>query len=148
MGSPLPANAMANIAKLNADKPLAALDGDATPILDRLRNDETAASVAQSFSVTTQALYAFLLRNCPEQWAEISAGRALTRVQAAHDDLDNATDKLDVAKAREKARQAEWMLERVARRMYGDSKAEGGVTVNVHVDRSCDGVVTIEQDAA
>lgn len=148
MGSRLPANAMENIAKLNADKPLAALNGDATEILDRLRENETVQVIAVSLGITDQALYAFLLRNCPEQWAEISAGRALSRVQAAHEDLDQARDKLDVAKAREKARQAEWMLERVARRMYGDSKAEGGVTVNVHVDRSCDGSVTIEQEVA
>ena len=133
---PFPYNNAAGLAVANADKPLAALKGDATPILDRMRAGESAKVIAQDLGITDIALYAFLLRNAPEQWQEISAGRALQRYEKAKTDLDAAEDQVGIGKARESGKFAQWDLERASRKLYGDSKADNsGLTIQVLIAR-------------
>jgi transposase-like protein len=131
----------------NAGKPLAALNGDASSILERFSAGESAASIAKSFGISDPALYSWLLRNCPDEWLATSAGRALQRLEKARSDLDVADDKVVISRARESAKLAQWDLERANRKLFGDNKTEnGGFTINVVLDRSCEGGVTIEAE--
>lgn len=132
----VPAKCLAGLAKANADQPLAQLQGNAEPILQRIRDGESARQVAVSLGISHNALYGFLLRNAPEAWMELSAGRCLARLEDAETLLDSAEDQIAVSKARESARLAQWSLERASRKLYGENKADaGGVTVQVLIVR-------------
>jgi hypothetical protein len=137
------APALSGVPALPSSKPLAIYDGDAAPILERLRQGERVKVIAQEHGVSHQAVYAFLLQHCPDEWRAISASRSLSRMETAEHDMDDAEDNVQVSKARESHRMAAWQLERVARGMYGDNKdAQAGVNIQVIVQR--DGGVTIE----
>lgn len=132
----VPDRCKAGLEVANAGKPLAQLKGDATEILDRLRAGETVPTISAELGIAEAALYAFLLRNAPEQWQEITAGRALSRLDKAETDLDTAEDQLTVSRARESAKLAQWNLERANRKLYGDAKQDNsGLTIQVLIAR-------------
>jgi hypothetical protein len=130
----VPANARTNIERLNANKPLANIDP--ADVLDRLYSGDKVKDVAAHYGVSHAAMYAYLMRACPEQWLAISTGKSLERLENAEADMDSADDQLTVSKARESHRMGAWTLERVARAFFGDTKNQAGVTVNVVIDRS------------
>lgn len=146
----VPAKCLAGLAAAHADKPLARFTGTPEVILSRLRNGENVTTVAAELEVSRTALYAWLLRNCAEEFMAISAGRSLSRIEQAETDLDaEESDQLKVTKARESARLAQWTLERASRRLFGDSKVEsGGVTVQVLIVRDGETHTVIEDSAA
>jgi hypothetical protein len=142
----IPEKCRAGLAAAHQDKPLAALAGDTSQILERLIKGERAVDIAKDLGVHHTKLYAWLLRHSPEEWKAISAGKALARIEQAEEDMDAATDQVAVSKARESHRMGAWALERVARNLYGDNKADaGGVTVQVLIARDGAPNVTIEQ---
>lgn len=143
---PFPFNGDAGRHAANAGKPLYELKGDTSGILRRLADGERAAEIAKEFCVSQAALYAWLLRNSPEEWQAISAGRALQRYEKAKTDLDDANDQVTISRARESARLSQWDLERAARRLYGENKDTTGVVVNVFLDQSCGGSVVIDAE--
>jgi transposase len=130
----VPANARANIERLNANKPLANVEPET--ILDRLYGGASVKEVAAEYGVSHAAMYAYLMRRCPEQWLAISTGKSLERLENAEAGMDEADDALKVSKARESHRMGAWTLERVARAFFGDTKNQAAVTVNVVIDRS------------
>lgn len=103
-------------------------------ILDIYLSDVPAAEIAKRFGISHQAVYAFLLRHAPDAWHECQVARALARKESAEDDLDSMrrgtysspdgepmqVDGVAVALARERLKAAQWDLERVCRRIYGD----------------------------
>jgi len=118
----------------NAGKVLASLESP-QPILDRLIAGEPIASIAKDLGLSKVALYKYLLRNCPEDWASISASMQLAKIDDAQTELDDKTiehDSVSVARVRESAKLATWQLERMARKLYGqrDESANG---VNIQV---------------
>lgn len=126
----------AGLAVANAGKVLAELDGDASPILARLREGESVAVVAKSIGISHVALYEWLIRHSPDEWRAISSGKALARIEQAESDMDAADDQVKIAKARESHRMGAWTAERVARAIYGDNKnSNGDITVQVLVQR-------------
>lgn len=150
--SPIPknyANVPANFRKAlqvaHADKVLAKYEGDTTEILNRLTDGESVVQVAADLGISHQSLYAWLLRNDPDKWMALSAGKALARVEKAEQDMDKAPDQLEVSRARESHKMGAWALERAARKLYGDNKAENqGVQIQVVIAR--DGEVVIEAE--
>ncbi len=142
------------LAVMNAGRPLAALEGDASPILARLGAGETTKQIADSYGIALPALYQWLLRNCPEQWASASAGLALARIDKGEAILDDdnlgtnpKVDGVIVSRARASIASAQWTVERVARKMYGDTKGNGDVAITVVIDRSCGVTVIIPKDS-
>jgi hypothetical protein len=136
----VPEKCRAGLEVANAGKPLAALNGDTTEILARLRNGARVQDLATEYGVGHPAMYEWLMRHCPDEWTAISAGKSLARMEQAEADLDAAQDNTQVSKARESHRMGQWTLERVARRLYGDSKPDSsGITVQVIVAR--DGII-------
>ena len=135
------------LAARNADKPLAQFMGNAGPILDRLENGENARQIAKSLGVDPSKLYAFLIAHEPEAWQEISAGKALDRLESVEQLIDDAQTMTELGKARERAKIAQWQLERVARKTYSPRPEEqsSGITINVNVDRGIH-TITVDQD--
>jgi hypothetical protein len=132
----VPDHCKAGLAVAHADKVLAKFKGDTSVVLDRLRNGERAVDIAKDLGVSHVALYAFLLRNSPEEWKAISAGKALARIEQAENDMDSATDQTQISKARESHRMGAWAAERVARSIYGETKnGSGDITVQVLIQR-------------
>jgi hypothetical protein len=101
-GHTVPAHTVAALTAAHQGKPLAALNGDAEPILSRLESGESAYEIAQSLNVSDTALYAWLLRNCPEQWQAISAARQLSRIDISEREIDSSIDNVGVSRARER----------------------------------------------
>lgn len=133
------------LAAINQDRPLARLQGNAAPILARLASGLSLVQVANEYGISREALGAWLLEYAPEEYRAISAGRALARLQAAEDSIEDATDRLDVAKGRELGKLAGWQLERLSKQYAANKDQNTGVNITVNVDRSCDGTITVEQ---
>ena len=92
---------------------------DAKSVLRRYLSDESTLDIAGSYGVTRQALNLFLLKHAEEDWKDAQVGRALARKEKAEDAIDQATDPLQLARGREMLKSAQWDLERVCRRIYG-----------------------------
>lgn len=95
-------------------------DVDPHTILQRYLSNETTHVIAADYGVTRQALSFFLLGHAEAQWKEAQVARALARKEKAEDDIELAADPLALARARESLKAAQWDLERVCRRIYGD----------------------------
>lgn len=94
---------------------------DPHEILQRYLSDETTLAISADYGVTRQALTHFLLKSVEEQWKEAQVARAIARKEKAEDGIACAKDAFDLARAREELKSAQWDLERVCRRIYGDS---------------------------
>jgi F0F1-type ATP synthase epsilon subunit len=137
-------NALAN--RQGALNPLKA--ADPKDVLLRVLNEESTKDIALSFGVTRSALNQWLLDTAETEWKAAQVARAYRRKEEAEDELDTAADSLSLARAREKLRAAQWDLERVCRRIYGQDAPPQGVNavqININLRRSADGTA---QDAA
>ena len=88
-------------------------------VLARVLNEESTKDIAKSYGVTRSALNQWLLSNAEEDWRAAQVIRAYKRKEEAEDEMDNATDALSLARAEKRLKAAQWDLERVCRRIYG-----------------------------
>ena len=88
--------------------------------LKRALNDERIEDIAQSLGLARSTLNYHLLSQVSDDWRDIQAARALTALQDAERELSNPPDQLALAAARERVRAAQWNLEKLHRRLYGD----------------------------
>jgi predicted DNA-binding protein YlxM (UPF0122 family) len=130
---------------------LPALRGaDPKQVLQRYLSDESTKDIAASYNVTRQALGQFLLKHAEADWKDAQVARAIARKEQADDDLDAIGSKiatadkeerdrltLSLAHARERLRSAQWDLERVCRRIYGQDAppATAAVQINIGIRR-------------
>ena len=129
----------------------------AQELLDAYKAGVEIAEIAPQYSISDVTAYALLLRDHEEEWKAAQGARALARKATADADLDAirqeldefkqdqadpekraALDPLSLARIREqvklaevRAKRAEWELERVCRRIYGQ---DHGVTINIDSD--------------
>jgi hypothetical protein len=92
--------------------------------------------MAPEYGVSDVTIYALLLRDHEEDWKEVQRARALARLERAQNELEVAPDALSLARARERVRSAQWELERLLRRIYGqDQVAEqaGRVSITLNI---------------
>ena len=111
---------------------------DPKEVLDRVLNEESTREIAASFGVTRSALNQWLLATAETDWKAAQYIRAAKRKDEAEDEIDAATDALSLARAREKLRAAQWDLERVCRRIYGQDAPPAGVVpiqINIGIRR-------------
>ena len=101
-------------------------------VLERYLNDETTGQIAASLNVHRSALNQWLLRHAEEPWKQAQVARAITALEEAKERLACSQDALSLARAREQLRGAQWELERVFHRIYGQ-KQEVSMTVDIHV---------------
>ena len=134
-------NALAS--KQGALAPLKAADvGD---VLTRVLNEESTKDIAKSFGVTRSALNQWLLHNAEGDWKTVQVIRAHKRKDEVEDEYDRIASKIESADkeererltlalslAREKLKAAQWDLERVCRRIYGqDQVADGAGRISI-----------------
>ena len=98
-------------------------------ILQRYLSDESTKDIAATYGVTRQALGQYLLKVAEEDWKEAQVSRAIARKEKAEDDLETAADALSLARARELLKAAQWDLERVCRRIYGEDRTNLQVNI-------------------
>jgi hypothetical protein len=129
-------------------------DTDPKLILQRYLSDESTKDIAASYGVTRQALGKYLLSVAESEWREAQVARAIARKESAEDNLDAIETKIEgadkeerdrltlrVSLARERLKSAQWDLERVCRRIYGqdvtpDQLGRVSITLNIGADRS------------
>jgi transcriptional regulator with XRE-family HTH domain len=110
-------------------------DVDPEVVLDRYLEGETGPQIAASLGVTKQALSHWLINRAEVQWKSAQLVKALARKDAAEELMDKASNPLDLARAREQLRGAQWDLERVCRRIYGqDSPANAAQAVQININ--------------
>ena len=117
-------------------------------VLQRILEDEPTSKIAESLGVTQAGLSLFLLRNAEEVWKDTQLVRALRRKEEAELELDRtAQTGLELSRARERLKAAQWDLERVCRRIYGvdhASAAGPGVQINVNISPRTSNPVTVD----
>lgn len=124
-----------------AKKPLGSLTQErrteiATEVLVRYINGEQVAEMAPEYGVSDVTIYALLLREHEEAWKEVQRARALARLEKAQSRMETAPDALSLARAREQVKSAQWELERLLRRLYGQdhvSNESGRVSITLNV---------------
>ena len=104
---------------------------DPHDLLKRYLTDESTADIAASHHVSRQALSKYLLKHAEADWKEAQVARAIARKEAAEDSMEVAQDPLALARARELLKAAQWDLERVCRRIYGEEHAQVNVITPV-----------------
>lgn len=86
--------------------------------------------IAKGYGVTRYVLNYYLLSRAPDDWKEAQVMRAIQRKETAEEEMDAAGDMLAFQKAQAKLKGAQWDLERVCRRIYGEAeRAASGATV-------------------
>jgi len=107
---------------------------DPNVLLTRYMNGESGVDIARSFGVTRQALSLYMLRHAEDQWRDVQVAKALTRLEQAEDAMEGAPDMLALSRAREQARSAQWQLERLCRRIYGQDVPQSVAAVQVNIN--------------
>ena len=122
-------------------------EADPKLILQRYLSDESTKDIAKTFGVTRQALGQYLLKTAETEWKEAQVARAISRKEQAEDDMDAIAGRIENADkeqrerltltlslARERLKAAQWDLERVCRRIYGQDQAHvGGAAVQINI---------------
>lgn len=108
---------------------------DPKVVLDRYLGGETGPQIAQSLGVTKQALSHWLCNVAEQEWKSAQFVKAYNRKEQADDLIETADNPLDLARAREMLRSAQWDLERVCRRIYGQDAppASAAVAININL---------------
>lgn len=127
----------------------------ALELLEAYKAGEEIAALAPAYNISDVTAYALLLRDHEEEWKAAQTARALARKATADADLEAirqeladmkviekdpekkaALDPFSLARIREqvklaevRAKRAEWELERVCKRIYGQD-----TTINVNLD--------------
>ena len=91
----------------------------AETILARYLAEESTAEIAKSLGVTRSALNYWLLEHAEREWKSAQIVKALKRKEEAEDEMEKAADALVLARAEKRLKAAQWDLERVCRRIYG-----------------------------
>lgn len=123
--------------------PTALQSADPQELLQRYLNDESSEDIARSFGVSAKALNYFLRSKALEEWREAQVAKAeenaneadatYKALQARVDAFTAIEDKdkrqaeieacrLQLALARARAERAQWILERLLSRLYGQKQ--------------------------
>ena len=111
---------------------------------------QDSSQISRQLGITRQALSQWLLKHSEDDWKTAQHVMAEERKARANDTLDQARDDLEactdiaqttlylarVRAAEASLKSAQWELERVSRRIYGDLKTEdsaGRVAININL---------------
>jgi transposase-like protein len=132
--------------------------------LQAYQDGQEIADIAPSYGVSDVTLYALLLRDHEPAWKVAQESRAVVKRDSALNDLstlrtklweaEQAHDALSLAQIREQvrlaeiqAKRAEWELERVMRRIYGqdvvsDQAGRVSITLNISAPQQQEKIVS------
>lgn len=139
----LPANTVNGLAAMNASKPLVQHDPKTVvkDIIARYMDGEKMSEIAPTYGLKgAEQLYRLLCAHAEDEWKSAQASKSLAEYERAKDRLETAQDGLSLARAREQIKTAQWELERVLRRIYGQEApnqlGSGTVHINISLDRN------------
>jgi chromosome segregation ATPase len=143
--------------------PVGALTGvNPQAIIDRYLSDEPTAEIAKSYNITTQRLSQWLIASDEKAWHSAQVARAMAAKDDANDQYQSlkaqigelrgiedqneferqkAALQLSLSLARERVKSAQWELERLLSRLYGQ-KQEVTHTHQVTVDAGLVGLAS------
>lgn len=129
----VPANARAGLNAMNAKHPLTNVDKGAlaSKTLQRYIDGTPLETIAQELKVSRGRLYQILVEHDPDGWRQAKTAQTLVRYDDALNELRDAPDGLELNRAREVIRTAQWHLERVCRRIYGQDAPAVQINVNL-----------------
>jgi hypothetical protein len=108
-------------------------------LLARYLDGEEMASLANEYGVTRKRLYQVLVEQDEEGWKTAQVAAAIDRLEQAKSLIDTAQTALDLARARESAKTAQWELERTCKRIYGTDApqlaGQGTININIGIKR-------------
>lgn len=108
---------------------------DPKDVLERYLAEEKTADIAASLGVTFAGLSHWLIQHAEGEWKSAQIVLALKRKMLADERLETAENALELARAREQLRSAQWDLERVCRRIYGqDAPPNSVVPVQININ--------------
>jgi len=119
-------------------------DVDPKDILDRYLGEENSTQIVKSLGVTKAALSYFMLKHAEDQWKDAQLVKALIRKEAAETKLETADNSLDLARGRELLKAAQWDLERVCRRIYGQDAPQTAQAVQVVINLRREGATNAQ----
>jgi DNA-binding MarR family transcriptional regulator len=114
-------------------------------VITRVVNDEKTADIAKDLGISRSALNMALLEYCEEDWRRAQIARALTRTEKAQDlreKMENGEIPADIALltlARDSEKSAQWQLERLLNRLFGQKQDVGSgsqVQINIGIRRN------------
>ena len=125
------------------DKPQTALvpiDASAVKqVLARYEAGEEVRDICKDYGVSHVTVYKRVIEHAEDAWKAVQVARAMSRKEEAERELDSATDALTLARGRERLKAAQWDLERVCRRIYGQTPeqvlGQGLIQINIGIAR-------------
>jgi transposase-like protein len=112
---------------------------DPKRIIAEILEGKRTEDIARGLGVSREKLVYHLTTRAPEDWKAAQFLRSLKRKEEAEDEIDAADDMLKLNRANAKLKSAQWDLERVCRRIYGDVKEPETmrpVVINIGIDRN------------
>lgn len=108
-------------------------------VMQRYLDGEDSVQIAESLGITRQRLSFWLLKHAEQEWKDVQVVKAIDLYDKALAELSvkkSERDPVDLAYARENLRSAQWSLERVCRRIYGQDQPIGpasNVQINIGI---------------
>jgi transposase-like protein len=124
---------------------------DPQKILAQVLEGKRTKDIADELGVGHDKLVYHLTTKAAEEWKAAQLLREIRRKEEAEEDIDAAKDALALKKAEAKLKSAQWTLERVCRRIYGDDapKDNGSekvsIVLNIGIRRPGDEAKVIDQ---
>jgi hypothetical protein len=100
----------------------------ARQLIEKFLDGQSTVDQAKEYGVTRQRLNQILLQHAEHEWRTAQVANALTESEAADEEVKTAQDALALARARERLKSAQWKLERLLSRLFGQKQE---VTHNV-----------------
>lgn len=125
-------------AKRLADLPATELNAVLDNAIQSYGEGLSVYAIASSLGVEHTTLYRHLVKHREADWREAKVARALAELEEAEEELKTAPDGLALSRARERCRAAQWQLERLMRRIYGQEQAAGptsAIQININLKR-------------
>lgn len=107
-------------------------------VLERYLSEELTEDIAKSLGVTFAGLSHWLITHAEQQWKSSQLILAIKRKHDADKLMASATNALELARAREQLKSAQWDLERVCRRIYGQDQPQNltvPIQINIGISR-------------
>ena len=118
-----------------ASLPAPELDAILTRAIESYGSGVSVYAIAADLGVEHTTLYRQLVKHRETEWRDAKVGRALAELEDAEESLKTAPDALALTRARERCRAAQWQLERLMRRIYGqDNAAQAVASVQININ--------------
>lgn len=103
--------------------------------IERYGAGESVYKIAAELGVEHTTLYRHLVKEREDEWRDAKISRALAELEEAEEELKTGRDGLALTRARERCRAAQWHLERLMRRIYGqDSGLAKAQAVQININ--------------